>query len=275
MAAAQPYEPIRTDRQRFGRILVIAGSIGVLGALVAGVAGWILAGRATRTVTETLEPISGIVVNLSETVDASLVMVDRTTTAIESIESATRSTGRTLDSVSQVIGDTAAIVEGSVAESLDSAVDTLPALVDTGRVIDGTMRTLSLVGVDYDPEVPLDESIAQLERSLRPLPEQLRDQVTLLTEVQDDVEQIALDAESLASVMLQARLDLTAVEEVLESASENAATAARRVEEIRSDVDTYDTLARIVVVALTVALLAAASAPLIIGFHYRGVEEEI
>lgn len=275
MAAAQPYEPIRTDRQRFGRILVIAGLIGVLGALVAGVAGWILAGRATRTVTETLEPISGIVVNLSETVDASLVMVDRTTAAIESIESATRSTGGTLDSVSQVIGDTAAIVEGSVAESLDSAVDTLPALVDTGRVIDGTMRTLSLVGVDYDPEVPLDESIAQLERSLRPLPDQLRDQVTLLTEVQDDVEQIALDAESLASVMLQARLDLTAVEEVLESASENAATAARRVEEIRSDVDTYDTLARIVVVALTVALLAAASAPLIIGFHYRGVEEEL
>lgn len=257
--------------RRFGQILFVAGIVGAVGALVVGVAGWLLAGRAASSIENTLEPVSGIVVDVADTVEASLVMVDSTTAAIESIESATRSTSSTLESVSQVVGDTADLVGVGVADSIDSAVDSLPALVDTGRIIDGTMRTLSLVGVDYDPEIPLDESLEQLEDSLRPLPDQLRDQVVLLGEVQDDIEQIASDADSLAAILLQARIDLTEVEEILESAAVNAADAAGTVEEIRSDVATYDTLARIVVVAVTVALLAASSAPLVIGFHYRRI----
>ncbi|MGD2042528.1 MAG: hypothetical protein PVJ28_02695 [Acidimicrobiia bacterium] len=261
--------PLFADRERLGRILFIAGVIGAGGALIAGLAGWLFAGRATSTFSEALEPISGIVVNVSETIDASLVMVERTATAIESIESATRSTARTLDSVSQVIGDTSELVAGGVADSLDSAVATLPALVDTGRVIDRTMRALSLVGVDYDPEIPLDESLTQLENSLRPIPGQLRDQVELLTEVQGDLDEITRDAGQLAAVLFETRIDLMEVESVLESAAENAAAASQSVTDLRSDVDTYATLGRVVVVAVTIALLATASAPLLVGLHYR------
>lgn len=265
--------PLFADRARLGRILLFAGVIGAVGALIAGVAGWFLAGRASDTFSETLDPISGIVVNVSETVDASLVLVDRTATALDSIESATRSTARTLDSVGQVIADTSELVGGGVADSLESAVDTLPALVDTGRIIDRTMRALSLVGVDYDPAIPLDESLAQLEESLRPLPDQLRDQVELLTDVQGDIDQISADAGQLAAVLFETRIDLLEVEAVLESASENAAAASQTVARIRSDVGTYETLGRIVVVAVALALLAAASAPLVIGLHYSRTAE--
>ena len=269
MTAEDQTTPANAERQRLGRILYIAGLAGAVGALVAGLAGWLLAGRATQTVTDTLEPISGIVVNVSETVDASLVMLENTTAAIESIASATRSTAGTLDSVSQVIADTSQLVGGGVADSLESAVEALPALVDTGRVVDRTMRALSLVGVDYDPEIPLDESLGQLEESLRPLPDQLRDQVELLGEVQTDIQQIVTDAGALSATLLQTRFDLMEAETVLESASENAIAAAASVDSIRSEVKAYDTLARVVVVAVTVALLAASSAPLVIGRHLQ------
>lgn len=268
MSAEDHTTPLN-ERQRLGQILLVVGIVGAVGALVAGVAGWFLAGRTSSTISDTLEPISGIVVNVADTIEASLVLVDRTTDAIESIESATRSTAETLESVTLVIDETTAIVGVGVADSLDSAVATLPALVDTGRLIDRTMRALSLVGVDYNPDIPLDESLAQLEGSLRPLPNQLRDQVTLLNEIQDDVEQIATEAESLATVLQDARSDLSEVEGILRSASANADDAATTVAEIQADVADYETLGRIVVVAVTVALLAAASAPLVIGFHYR------
>jgi methyl-accepting chemotaxis protein len=257
------------DRARLGRALIIAGSVGGVAALVVGIAGWLLAGRATRTLAETMDPLSGIVANVSETIDASLTMVDQVTVAIDSIESATRSTARTLSSVGQIVDDTAELVEGPIAGGLESAVDTLPALIDTGRVIDRTMRALSLVGVDYDPEVPLDESLGQLEDSLRPLPDQLRDQVELLTEVRGDVDQIALDAGALAGVLLETRIDLIEVRRVLESVSENVGAATVNIGEIRADIRTYDTLAKAVVIAVTVALLAAASAPLGVGGYLR------
>ncbi len=268
MSATEEIESIVDDRTRFGRALLIVGALGVAGALVVGVTGWILAGRASRTITTTIEPLSGIVVNVAETIGASEVMVSRTTEAIDSIESATRSTARTLDSVSQVVEEVGMLVTEDFADSLESAVDTLPGLIDTSRVIDRTMRALSLIGVDYDPDQPLDESLSDLEASLRPLPEQLRDQAELITVVQDDLEQIATDAGRLAAVLLEARIDMMEAQRILASAASNAEAAVESVTAVEEDIETYETLARVVVTAVTVALLAAASAPLLIGFHY-------
>jgi hypothetical protein len=196
-------------------------------------------------------------------------MVSRTTEAIDSIERATRSTARTLESVSQVIDETGTVIGGDLADALESAVDTLPGLADTGRVIDRTMRALSFVGVDYDPELPLDESLNDLEASLAPVPEQLRSQVELLQSVEDDIAGISSEAGALAALLLETRIDMMEAERILASASDNAVAAVDTIRSIEADLDTYDMLSKVVVVAVTVALLAAASAPLLIGLHYR------
>lgn len=269
MPTTDPIDSVEYDRARFGRALLIIGTIGAIGALVAGVAGWIVSDRAVRTLEDTIEPMAGIVINVAETIDASKVMVSRTTEAIDSIERATRSTARTLESVGGIIDETAILVGEDLAEGLDSAVGTLPGLIDTSRVIDRTMRALSLVGVDYDPEIPLDESLTNLEQSLSPLPDQMRDQVSMLQAVGADVSQISADAGALAAVLLEARIDMMEAERILKSAAENAANAVASIETIEQDLSTYDTLGKVVVVAVTIALLAAASAPLLIGMHYR------
>ena len=257
------------DRQRLGGWLVVIGVIGVVAALAVGVSGWVLAGRATTTVTRTLDPISSIVDDVVDSVAASEVLFERTTEAIESIENATRSTVRTMTSVGTVLEQTVDLAVGGVAESLDAAVDTLPALISTSSVIDNTMRALSLVGVDYDPEVPLDEALADLEESLAALPEQIRQQSALVGDVQTDLDQIAEDGRELSAVLLEARLEMVEAERVLRSARTNAEAAASSVEAIEQEVTTYDLLARVVAVAAAVALLAASAAPLLVGAYLR------
>ena len=274
MANTRAERSIISDRTRFGRALLIAGSVGVVGALLAGVFGWILTGRLSSSISSTVEPVADIVVDLADTIDASLLMVERTTEAIDSIEQATRSTSSALTDVAEVIDEVAVLAGGQVADGLDSAVATLPALVDTGRVIDRTMTALSFVGVEYDPDVPLDEALQDLEDSLTPIPDQLRAQVALMETVSDDLEQIAGEAGSLAAVLLQTRIDMLEAERVLESAATNAALAAEQVEAIEDDVSTYSNLARIALVAATLALIAAALAPLIIGLHYLKTPDE-
>jgi len=255
--------------RRLGDTLITVGVIGAIAALVVGVAGWGLAGRATRSLTATIEPISGVVANVVETIEVIQVMVSRTTEAIESIEGATRSTARTLDSVSGVIDETAELMGGGMADGLDSAVATLPGLIDTGRVVDRTMRALSLVGVDYDPDLPLDEALGDLEQSLRPIPGQLRDQVVLLGAVQDDIAGISVDAGELAGILGRARIDMIEAESILVEVGQSARLAAERVGALEADVGTYEALARVVVIAGTIALLVATSTPLLIGLHYR------
>lgn len=253
--------------EKLGRWLIAAGSLGAIAAVVVGVAGWVLAGRAVDTIEGVITPTSGIVGDLADSIEASEVLFGRTTEAIESIETASRSTVRTLTSVGVVLDETTEIAGEGIAGSLDAAVETLPGLISTGRVIDNTMRALSFVGVDYDPDVPLDESLADLEASLAPLPDQIRDQVALLEDVQADMEEIADDGRDLSAVLLEARLDMMAAERVLRSARANATAAAERIEEIEAGVETYDALARAVVVAASLALLAASLAPALLGLH--------
>ncbi|HEU4319807.1 MAG TPA: hypothetical protein VFS66_06960 [Acidimicrobiia bacterium] len=265
---------IISDRVRFGRALLIAGWVGVVGALLAGISGWVLTSRISTTVSSTVEPVTFIVADLAETIEASLSVVERTTEAIDSIGRATRTTSGALSDVADVMTEVASLAAGDVADSLDSALATLPALIDTGRVIDRTMTALSFVGVDYSPEVPLDGALEDLESSLAPIPDQLRSQVELLGSVAVDLEGIATEAGSLAGVLLQTRVDMLEAEQVLRSASANATAAAESVAGIESEISTFSSLARAVVVAATLALMAAALAPLLIGLHYLRTPDE-
>jgi len=243
------------------------GMVGVIAAILVGIIGWVLAGRAVDSVNSTIEPFSRIVVDVADSISASQVLFDRTADAIESIESATRSAVRTTESVGDILTQTAELAGGDIADSLDSAVDTLPPLISTSRVIDGTMRALSLVGVDYDPDAPLDEALTDLETSLAPIPDQIRQQAALLAEVEGDLAGIAEDGRDLSAVLLETRLEMENARRLLTSASANAQAAVERIEDIESEVATYDTLARAAAVAAAVALLAAASTPLLLGLY--------
>jgi hypothetical protein len=92
------------DRFRTGRVLVVVGVIGLIGSLIAGIVGWVVVARAQETVAGSVVPVTRVVANISETIEASQVIVERTTETIESIENATRSTVRTLRSVGEVLG---------------------------------------------------------------------------------------------------------------------------------------------------------------------------
>lgn len=257
------------DRRLLGKWLIGVGVVGIVASLVVGIVGWLLADRATGTVSRAIGPVSEIVDDLADSIEASEVLFENTTDAIESIEATARSTVRTLNSVGTVLEDSSDIAGEGVAESIETAVETLPGLTSTAGVVDTTMRALSLVGVDYDPEVPLDDSLSDLEESLAPVPGQIRAQVELLEDVEADLDQIAEDGRNLSAVLLEARLDMIDAERVLRSARLNAARAAETVESIETEVDGFGALGRIVVISAALALLAASLAPLLVGLHMR------
>ncbi|HZD22625.1 MAG TPA: hypothetical protein VE569_04395 [Acidimicrobiia bacterium] len=245
------------------------GVVGVVAALVFGVVGWILVEQTTNRLSSALHPVSDLIVDISGTVEAGQTIVGRTITALESIQSATAPSGTTLASVSSVIGSASDVVGGDLANGLEASVDTIPALVDTGRIIDRTMRALRLVGVTYDPEAPLDRSLAELEQALRPIPGQLRGQAETLEAVQTDIDRIAADADELAATLDLALTEMAEAGSVLELTAANIDRASDGIASLREELEGYELLGRIVLVAVTVALVAAASGPLLIGLRYR------
>ncbi len=256
-----------------GRRLQALGLTGLIAAAVVAVGGWIAATSASSAATETIGPFVDVADDLADTISATVVLVDRTTKAIISIENTTRSVGRTLGEVSTVLGETADLVEGDIAGSLDSAIDTLPAIISTASVVDNTMRALSFVGVDYDPDQPLDDAIRDLENSLSPLPDQIREQAESLRGLTADIDEIQAESGALAAVLLTARIDLMDAGDSLDSAAANARAAVEQMRAVEDDLDGYALLARVVVLAIAVALAAASAAPLLIGRSYVAAKD--
>ncbi len=249
---------------RTSSALKTIGTIGLIAAFAFGISGWMAVQRAGASVTGSIGSLQAVVSDLSSTVNASTTLVTRTREAVESIEDATRSSARAVDALDTVLAETALIAEEDVAASLDDAVAAFPALISTGRVIHAAMTTLSFVGVEYDPEVPLDQSLADLHDSLAPLPDQIRQQSQLINSLKTELDSISSSAGTLAGVLLETRIDMLGVEEVLLGASDNASQALASVSSVEDTLGSVVPLSKAAVVAMTLALALAAAVPLVI-----------
>ena len=251
------------------RLLNTLGLVGLTASLVVGVVGWIIADRLGSAISDTVTPVAAATGDLAATVQASETLVVRTQEALESIENAARAAGRSLLSLDEVLGETASLAETDVAGSLDGALESFPALISTSRVIHAAMTTLSFVGVDYDPDEPLDRSLAQLRDSLTPIPEQVRTQAALLDSIRSDLEVISGDTGRLAAVLLDTRLEMMAIERTISDAADNALLIAEQVEDAEAELGSLEPLSKVVAVAVAVALAAASATPMVIARTYR------
>lgn len=68
--------------------------------------------------------------------------------------------------LASVTGSVVRLLDEDLPDQIDSVVVAMDGLIQTAGVVDGVLTTLSFVGVDYDPEVPLDEALIELENSL-------------------------------------------------------------------------------------------------------------
>lgn len=121
--------------------------------------------------------------------------------------------------MSGAAADLVEVVTVQVPAALDSVGRALPALEDSARVLDRTMRALSVVGVDYDAEVPLDQSIDRIRRDLAVIPGTLREQAGPMVETMSGLSATASDLLVLADQVAET-----------ETAVREAATEAMAVE---------------------------------------------
>lgn len=154
-------------------LLRIASVVVFLSTLAAAVGGWVGLGIVESALA--LAPELGRAAEPSENV------VDAVDETLEEVGSGLRTLGSITDQVASSTDEAADVVEeiadlssGRIPDALSSLEAALPALIDTAAVIDDTMRTLSILGIDYRPQVPLDEAFSDVQTQLDDLPETLR-----------------------------------------------------------------------------------------------------
>lgn len=248
------------------RLWLFAGALGVVLGLAGGVIGAVLLGSLGQASADSLR-LTGDVL---DTVDATAVAVDGTidelAAALRTSQQATTDAAVTFTQVSAATGDVADLLAEDLPESLEAIEAALPPVVAGVRAVDRTLRALSLLGVDYDPEVPLDQAVAELEARLAELPTDLRTQATVVDEVAGGLSELGGDALTLAEDQARLRGRLLEAGDALAGARASVAEAREVVTGLEGDLAWQVRLGQVVAVGLGSVLAVAQTIPLALGW---------
>jgi ABC-type transporter Mla subunit MlaD len=99
-------------------------------------------------------------------VDDALEVLDETLTGVDGVF---ESTDRTLSEVSAVVLSSGTLLQDEIPGQIDALQSAMEGLIGTANVVDGVLSAISIisfVGVDYDPAVPLDDALADVNQRL-------------------------------------------------------------------------------------------------------------
>ncbi len=127
---------------------------------------------------------------VSETLQVLISTVDDTSAVVDAAVSSSQDTQLTLQALQPAVLELGEIAGTDLPASVAAVQGAMPTLEQAGRTVDRTLRTLAAfewsatiplvnyrlgfdLGVEYDPAVPLDQSIAEVSEGLAKLPTQL------------------------------------------------------------------------------------------------------
>ena len=253
------------DDQRLGNLFAVLGIGGLIASLIAGVLGIAVVATLTRSADQSLAVTVKAVETADETValaaDTLGIVSDSFDTLVPSAELA----AATFEDAAMVIADTTVVVTVDVPDALDAVVAAMPAIETAAEIIDNALRVLSFVGVDYNPEVPFDEAVAELESAIADLPDQLRAQTEPLASLASDFEEFGVATAEITDDLTDLQRQLEEAERLLDSYASTAGEATEVVTAIREDLQWQRWLMVVVVVLVAGAFAVIQTVPILLG----------
>lgn len=200
--------------RRFLGVLILIIGIGGIGIAFFGARlGHQLVERVATNFDQTLKLTSDSLDMVSE----SLVLAKSSLTDVNAVVT---TAGTTADNLAETVSDTrplldqiSTVASDQVPDSLETVQDAFPSLEQAAGVIDRTLVTLNSfrideqifglniqydLGVDYDPEIPFDQSVRDLGEGLEGIPESLRALDAYIDVTSSNLETVSQDIRTLA-----------------------------------------------------------------------------
>lgn len=192
-------------------LLIGLGGIGI--AVMGARLGHQLVDRVAANFEETLKQTSDSLDLVSQTLALAK-------TSIADVNAVVDTAGTTADNLATTVSDTRPLLDqistvatDQVPDSLETVQDAFPSLEQVAGVIDRTLVTLNSfrideqifglniqydLGIDYEPEIPFDQSVRDLGEGLEGIPESLRAMESYITVTSANLETVSQDIRSLA-----------------------------------------------------------------------------
>jgi hypothetical protein len=238
-------------------------------ALVTSVAGLVLGLLLVNSVSRGLGASVGMSESAVLAVEETLSLIESVSTEVdEGLDTAADSivgAGEGVGTAAGRLEELADFLDGELRANIEAIHGSMPAAIQAAGAIDATLRALSLLGVDYDPEEPFDVSLRAVEVALADLPAQLGAQAEAIRALVPVSRQFAADAATMAGSFSSLALELSASQELTDSYRETLDQAQAIVDQTGSSLT-----ANIWLIRLTIVMMALTGAGLAIGMIVLG-----
>lgn len=219
---------------------------------------------------------------ISDTLQVLILTVDDTALVLDSAVESSEATVETLDAIRPAVKELSNIIALGLPDSIEAVQAAMPAVEQASSAIDATLRTLAAfewsatipiidyelafgLGVEYDPPVPLDESVAQVSAALEELPSHLTEIEVGLETTHDSLGQTAASIENAAENLATVSRGLSATSASLEEYNDLIDRATDRLRQMRWNVRENIRLARLALGMALAWLALSQLAPLYLG----------
>jgi hypothetical protein len=269
-------------RRLLGFAILLAGLVG----LVVGFYGlfWLqgAAEQAERDLVSAMDGgLDGLEV-ISDTLVIVVQTVDDAGAVLDAAAASSQSAAGTVDAMRPAVRELSYVIAFNLPADIKRIQDTMPALQQASEAIDKTLRTLADfqwsatipiinypldlgLGIEYDPPVPLQESVAEMDVALGELPGQLTGIQASLLDTHSGLEDTADTLEAIGESLTTVQGDLDQTAAVLAKYGDLVARATDATRAVRRDLRDRIQGVRLVLSGVLLWLALSQLAPLYVG----------
>ena len=258
-----------------GFIIILVG----VGGILLAVAGAIYLPQAIDNIAtnldETLLLTSASLDNVGDTLLLAKTTIEDVSTSLDTVEMTLDNLGQTLNNTTPLLDQITAVTSNEVPESIEALQIAIPDMAQVAAIIDDTLSTLNRfridesflgidinynLGIDYNPDVPFDETVLSLGEGLEGLPGSLRSLQVYMNVTKSNLEEVSSGLFQIADDLGAVNGRISEIDPLLNEylrivTQTNDNTRALRTE-IGSQLETISSVAKVVMIWLALSQLA-------------------
>ena len=265
--------PIDVARRSRGQSVSRIGVIGLVGALLLTLVAWLLTEDLFSRLDDSLDVTGEALTSLGLTLDVADDALATLSLALDTTASATAHAAASSETVADAVTQTVVIVGEELPASVEAIRAAMPGLIEASNVIDNTLSGLSLIGVPYNPDVPLDEAFSNLDRQLAPLPAGLRANAAVIADLVPEAEGFHEQTVLLTSQVETMQESVSEAREIIDQYRTQAIRFDTVVQETSEGLDRSALLMRLLVIVAGALAVIAMSGLIVAGRAISALEE--
>ena len=193
---------MRAFNRIVGAALIIAAIAGLIFSLVALVGVWWAKPLVRARASANLSTIAQTLEATSQGLDLTEGSLESTIGAVVALQATIEGSANTIEATIPMFDALGNLTGGELPDAISSAQTSLIAAQESAELIDSVMNALAgipLIGLDYEPPVPLHVALGELSSSMNDVPTSLATMEISLADTSDNLQVMQADIESIAA----------------------------------------------------------------------------